>query len=98
MKFCVNCDQNTQPRRDMSGAKKIISIISFLMLFFLGIMMLLAGMHERDFDGAIGGFVFFTFIGLLVSLVIYYMTSEVCPICKIKPRKSPLLDKSIKDV
>ena len=80
MKYCINCKQDVNPRRDMSGAKKIMVSITFVICISLGSLFFIGGSYSGN-DGT-GTFFFFIILSSVISMIVYYAEAPSCPMCK----------------
>jgi len=95
LKHCINCKQDVNPRRDMSGAKKILVSIAFVICILLGSLSFIGGSYSGNVNDGMVTFLFFIVVSITTAMIVYYAEAPSCPMCKCdywKPVHS-ILDK-----
>ena len=86
MRYCLNCDQNVEPKKIVPTGNKILSGIigGFFFIMFLGFMSASISPFSSYDTG--GFFITLAFICLLLAIAVfggaYYTSPKSCPICE----------------
>ena len=84
MYFCVNCNQNVECIKQVSGPVKALAGILSTIIFMFGTMLLFSGMYSGYVDIGTYLFLLTLIISISIPILAYYKTPRKCPLCKVK--------------